>query len=80
MTCIRQWPSATWAAILRKFMQSGEPPCAISASPSDEKWNDKRSGVQKESTTWYRVAVWKSASRLACNKYVRKGSKVLVVR
>ena len=32
---------------------------------------------RSESTTWYRVAVW-GAQAEACNKYLRKGSKVLV--
>ena len=59
-----------------KFMQSGDAVCNFSVAVS-EKWNDKRSGEQKESTTWYRVAVW-GAQAEACNKYLRKGSKVLV--
>ena len=60
-----------------KYMQSGDAVCNFSVAVS-EKWNDKRSGEQKESTTWYRVAVW-GAQAEACNKYLRKGSKVLVV-
>ena len=59
-----------------KYMQSGDAVCNFSVAVS-EKWNDKRSGEQRESTTWYRVAVW-GAQAEACNKYLRKGSKVLV--
>ena len=83
----RDWLRMTWHQTVAvgnlggdpdlKFMQSsGDAVCNFSVAVS-EKWNDKRSGEQKESTTWYRVAVW-GAQAEACNKYLRKGSKVLV--
>lgn len=41
------------------------------------KWTDS-SGAAKEQTTWFRVAVF-GRSAEACNSYLKKGSRILVV-
>ena len=59
-----------------KYLQNGNAVCNFSVAVN-EKWTTK-SGVEDEKTTWYRVNVWgKQAEN--CNRYLAKGSKVLVV-
>lgn len=42
-----------------------------------EKWKDKNSGEQKESTEWVTVAAFDGLAGI-CQQYLRKGSKVYV--
>jgi single-strand DNA-binding protein len=41
-------------------------------------WNDRASGERRERTTWHRVTVWADGLMDVAEKYLRKGSKVLV--
>ena len=41
-------------------------------------WNDRASGERRERTTWHRVAVWADGLTDVAERYLRKGSKVLI--
>lgn len=58
-----------------RYTTSGQPVCNFSVA-STRKYNGS-DGVLVEETTWFKVSAWgKSAEN--CQKYLRKGSKVLV--
>jgi len=44
---------------------------------TSESWKDKTTGEWKESTQWHRISVWSPIAEVV-EKYVKKGSKVLV--
>ncbi len=58
-----------------RYTPDGTPVTNLSI-PVNEKWTGK-DGQQNERTTWYRVSVW-SAQGENCNKYLSKGSAVIV--
>jgi single-strand DNA-binding protein len=58
-------------------MQSGTGVCNFSVAVT-EKWKDRQTNENKESTTWYRVAVWGNQAE-SCNTYLQKGSQVMIV-
>lgn len=43
---------------------------------TSESWRDKNSGERKEKTEWHRVVIFNDRLSDACEKYLRKGSKV----
>lgn len=45
---------------------------------TSESWTDKASGEKKEHTDWHRVVVWNDNIVSVIEKYVKKGSKILV--
>ena len=45
---------------------------------TSESWNDKSSGERKEQTEWHRVVILNDKLGDIAEKYLRKGSKVLV--
>jgi len=45
---------------------------------TSETWRDKASGERKESTDWHNIVVFNEPLAEIIEKYVRKGSKVLV--
>lgn len=45
---------------------------------TSERWRDKQTGEQRESTEWHRVVLWDKLAELA-EKYLFKGSEVLLV-
>jgi len=59
-----------------RYTGSGTPVVNFSVAVS-KRWTSA-SGERQEKTTWFKVAVW---DKLAdpCHKYLKKGSKVLVV-
>ncbi len=58
-----------------RSMNSGDKVCNFTLATS-EKWKDKTSGEQKESTEWHRVVVWDQRLVDLCEKYVQKGSRL----
>jgi single-strand DNA-binding protein len=50
--------------------------CKFSVATSD-KWTDKQSGEQKESTEWHNVVAWGKIAEL-CNSYLSKGRQVYI--
>ena len=42
---------------------------------TNERWKDKATGEQKESTEWHRVVVWDRLAEIV-GEYLRKGSQV----
>ena len=57
-------------------MQNGDAICNISLATS-EKWKDKASGDQKESTEWHRVVFYGRLAEVA-GQYLKKGALVYV--
>jgi single-strand DNA-binding protein len=57
--------------------QSGDTIANFSLATS-ESWNDRASGERKERTEWHRVVVFNSVLAGVVEKYVRKGSHLLV--
>lgn len=45
---------------------------------TSERWRDKTTGEQRESTEWHRVVLWDKLAELA-EQYLFKGSEVLLV-
>ena len=60
-----------------RYLDSGQSVCNFSVAVS-ERWRDRNSGEQRQRATWYRVAVW-GAQAEACNQYLSKGSRVMVI-
>lgn len=59
-----------------RSFDSGDTVTNFSVATS-EKWKDKTSGEQKESTEWHRVSCFGKLSEIA-GKYVKKGDKIYV--
>lgn len=57
------------------YTQTGKAVCNFSI-PVSEKWV-AQGGDNREKTTWYRVSIWGGQAE-SCNKFLRKGSTVLV--
>lgn len=55
---------------------SGEKVCNFTVA-ANRAWTSA-SGEKKQETTWYRVTTWENQAA-ACNQYLRKGSRVLVI-
>ena len=45
---------------------------------TSESWTDKTSGEKMERTEWHNVAVLNKGLANVCEKYLRKGSKILI--
>lgn len=58
-----------------RYTPAGQEVCNFSVA-TDRKYKNK-DGETVSDTTWFRVAVW-GAMAAACNKYLKKGSAVLV--
>ncbi len=59
-----------------RYLQNGQAVCNFSVA-SNRRWKNAN-GEQQEEVTWHRIAVWGTQGE-ACNQYLKKGSKVLVV-
>ena len=59
-----------------RYMSSGDMVTSFSVATS-KKWTGK-DGKENEHTTWFRVSVFGKQAE-ACNTYLKKGSKALVV-
>lgn len=58
-----------------RYTTSGQPVCNFSVA-STRKYNNSE-GTLVDETTWFKVSAWGKAAE-NCQKYLRKGSKVLV--
>lgn len=56
---------------------SGDPVVSFSVATSD-RWTDKGSGEKKERTEWHRITVFNTQLCDVAERYLRKGSQVLV--
>src|SRR4029434_182355 len=45
---------------------------------TSKRWRDKESGEKKEKTFWHRVVIYNKSQAEACEKYLKKSSKVAV--
>lgn len=61
---------------VRNF-QNGGRVLTFSLATSDT-WKDRNSGERKERTTWHRVSIFAEGLIDVAEKYLRKGSKVLI--
>lgn len=59
-----------------RYMPSGDAITNIAIATTD-KWKDKGSGEQKESTEWHRVAFFGKLAEIA-GQYLKKGSQVYI--
>lgn len=57
-----------------KSLPSGEQVVNFSLATSD-KWKDKSSGEQKQSTEWHRIVIYGGLAKI-CADYLKKGSQV----
>lgn len=57
-----------------KYLPNGDAVCNLSLATS-ERWKDKQSGEQKESTEWHRVVLFGKLAEIAC-QYLSKGTMV----
>lgn len=57
--------------------QAGKPVASFSLATS-ETWRDRNSGERKENTEWHRVVVFNEHSAEFAEKYLKKGSYVMV--
>ena len=60
-----------------KSVQNGDKVANLRVATS-ETWRDKNTGEKKERTEWHQVVVWNSGLVGVIEKYVKKGSQVLV--
>lgn len=61
-----------------RTMQSGGKVAQISLATS-EQWKDRQTGEQRKHTEWHRVVVFNEALATLVDKYVRRGSRILVI-
>lgn len=59
-----------------KQTQSGTAVCSLSVA-TNERWKDKQTGEQKESTEWHKVVLWQRLAEIAA-EYLTKGSQVYI--
>jgi len=60
-----------------RSLQNGGKVATFSVATS-ETWKDKTTGEKKEKTDWHNVVVWNEGLVGVIDKYVKKGTKVLV--
>lgn len=46
---------------------------------TSRRWREKESGEKKEKTFWHRVVIYNKAQAEACQKFLKKGAKVMVL-
>ena len=57
-----------------RYTPAGVAVCTFSLATT-EKWRDKNSNEQKESTTWHNIVLWRRQAEIA-KEYLSKGSPV----
>jgi single-strand DNA-binding protein len=55
---------------------SGTSVCQLSIA-TNERWKDKNTGEQKESTEWHKIVLWQRLAEIA-GEYLHKGSQVYI--
>ena len=58
-------------------LQNGGSVCKFSIATS-ESWKDKHTGEKKEKTEWHNIVIWQEGLVSVAEKYLKKGSKVMV--
>ena len=58
-------------------LTNGGKVCKFSIATS-ESWTDKNSGEKKEKTEWHNIVIWQEGLVKVAEKYLKKGSKVLI--
>lgn len=61
-----------------RTLGSGNVVVTLSVATS-RRWKDKESGEKKEKTFWHRVVIYNKAQAEACQKFLKKGAKVMVL-
>ena len=59
-----------------RYLQSGQAVTEFSVATT-ERWRDKNTQEQRESTEWFNVVAWGRQAEV-CAEYLRKGSRVFV--
>ena len=59
-----------------RYMPSGDAVTNFSVATTD-KWKDKQSGEQKETTEWHRISTFGKLAEIA-GQYLKKGSQVYI--
>ncbi len=59
-----------------RYTPAGVAVCTFSLATT-EKWRDKTSNEQKESTTWHNIVLWRRQAEIA-KEYLSKGSPVYI--
>jgi single-strand DNA-binding protein len=59
-----------------KHTGSGTAVCSLSVA-TNERWKDKNTGEQKESTEWHKIVLWQRLAEIAA-EYLTKGSQVYI--
>lgn len=59
-----------------RYTQGGDAVASFSVATS-ERWNDRKSGEQKEKTEWFNCTAFKRTAEI-CGEYLRKGSLVMI--
>ena len=59
-----------------RYTPAGVAVCTFSLATT-EKWRDKNSNDQKESTTWHNIVLWRRQAEIA-KEYLSKGSPVYI--
>ena len=59
-----------------RYTPAGVAVCTFSLATT-EKWRDKNSNEQKESTTWHNIVLWRRQAEIA-KEYLSKGSPVYI--
>ena len=60
-----------------RHTQSGDKVASFSVATT-EKWRNKSSGEMQEATEWHRIVVWNEHIAQIVEKFVAKGTKVMV--
>lgn len=60
-----------------KSLNNGSRVASLSVATS-ETWKDKSTGEKKERTEWHRVTVWNDGLIGVIERFVKKGSKVMI--
>lgn len=60
-----------------KTTNSGDKVVNISLATT-KRWKDKASGERRDKTEWHKLVLWRAQADIA-ERYLRKGSKVLVI-
>lgn len=60
-----------------RYLQDGASVCSLRVAVN-ERWTDRRTSERRERTTWYRVSAWGALGE-TCNRFLSKGSQVMVI-
>jgi single-strand DNA-binding protein len=61
-----------------RTLNNGNEMLSLSIATS-RRWKDKESGERQDKTFWHKVVIYNKALIEPCKKYLKKGSKVMVI-